>query len=219
MICKVKRLTTPLTGNANWSKSPWNDIQSELIQNYMGAKPGHLPKTEVKIAYDDTAIYVIFRVEDKYVRAVVAEHQDCVCTDSCVEFFFTTGSDVSKGYFNLEMNCGGTMLLHFQLGRGKNNIVIPKSECNKIKCSHSLPRIIDPEIEEPTIWTVEYKIPISLLERYSQVTTPEPHAIWRANFYKCADKTSHPHWLTWAPIDLPKPDYHVPQAFGTLEFE
>ena len=220
MLCKVKRLVDPPKGDADWNKSPWKDIPSELIQNYMGKKPDHLPKAEVKIAYDDTSIYVIFRVEDRYVRAVAAEHQDNVCTDSCVEFFFTPDPDVSKGYFNIEMNCGGTMLFHFQsIPWKKDKVVIPKSECNKIKCTHSLPRIIDPEIEEPIIWTVEYNIPISLLKKYCKVTTPEEKSIWRANFYKCADKTSHPHWLTWSPIDLPKPNFHVPQSFGILEFE
>jgi len=42
---------------------------------------------------------------------------------------------------------------------------------------------------------------------------------WRANFYKCADSTSHPHWLTWSPVDHPTPHFHLPAFFGTLEFE
>lgn len=172
----------------------------------------------MKIAYDDTAIYVMFRVVDRYVRAVAAGHQDNVWQDSCVEFFFTPGADLSRGYFNLEMNCGGTMLFHFQPGAGKDRIVIPKSECDRIRSAHSLPRIVDPEIEEPVTWTVEYWLPIPLLKRYCQVSTPAPHVTWRANFYKCADKTSHPHWLTWSPVNFPKPNFHLPQSFGILEF-
>jgi hypothetical protein len=38
----------------------------------------------------------------------------------------------------------------------------------------------------------------------------------RANFYKCGDLTAHPHFLSWNPIDLPKPDFHRPEFFGTL---
>ncbi len=219
MFCKVTRQVSPPKGDAIWNESPWRDVPSELIQNHMGKRPDHFPKTEVKITYNNVAICVMFQVEDRYVRAVAAEHQDNVCGDSCVEFFFTPDSDVSKGYFNLEMNCGGTMLFHFQPMPGKDRIVIPKSECSKIRSAHSLPRIVDPEIEEPVTWTVEYRIPIALLERYCQVITPAPHAIWRANFYKCADNTSHPHWLTWSPVNSPTPDFHVPQSFGILEFE
>jgi hypothetical protein len=219
MFCKVKRQVIPLKGDSGWGKSPWKDIPAQSIHNYMGKKPDHFPKAEVKLAYDNTAICVMFRVEDRYVRAVATEHQDNVYRDSCVEFFFTPDSDVSIGYFNFEMNCGGTMLFHFQPMPGKDRIVIPKSELNKIRSAHSLPRIVDPEISEPVTWTVEYRIPITLLERYCQVTTPAPNAVWRANFYKCADNTSHPHWLTWSPVDLPNPNFHFPQSFGILKFE
>jgi hypothetical protein len=41
----------------------------------------------------------------------------------------------------------------------------------------------------------------------------------RANFYKCGDKTPEPHFISWNPIDLPKPNFHVPQFFGLLELE
>jgi hypothetical protein len=47
---------------------------------------------------------------------------------------------------------------------------------------------------------------------------PAPGVRWRANFYKCAEHNSHPHWLMWAPIDFPKPNFHLPEFFGTLEF-
>jgi len=185
----------------------------------MGETPGHFPKTEVKIAYDDTAIYLMFRVEDRYVRAVAAAHQDNVWEDSCVEFFFTPDSDLSKGYFNLEMNCGGTLVFHFQPGARKERIVIPVSECRQIRCWHSLPRIIDPEIVEPVTWTLACRLPMVLVEKYSGVITPEPGVEWRANFYKCADKSSHPHWLTWSPVDFPKPNFHLPRYFGILAFQ
>jgi hypothetical protein len=218
MIATVTRLASLVNAGAGWGKPPWQEVPPLLIGNYMGEKPDHFPKTEVRIAYDDMAIYLIFRAEDRYIRSIAAKHQASVCGDSCVEFFFTPGSDVSKGYFNLEMNCGGTMLFHFNSGVRTGRIEIPGSDCEKIAKAHSLPRIIDPEIREPITWTVEYSIPIALLSRYCEVSTPKPHALWRANFYKCADGTSHPHWLTWSPVDFPKPNFHLPQSFGVLEF-
>lgn len=219
MECKVSRQINTLKIDTGWNSPPWKDIPSELLLNYMGNRPGHFPKTEVKITYDDTAIHLIFRVEDRYVRAVATEHQGNVWEDSCVEFFFTPDSDLSVGYFNLEMNCGGNMLFHFHPEAGKERIVIPKSECGQIVCNHSLPQIVDPEISEPVTWTVACSIPISLLRRYCKVITPALNVEWRANFYKCADKTSHPHWLTWSPVDFPKPNFHIPESFGILKFE
>lgn len=215
----VKPLAHLPKAGADWKLPPWRALPTQWLRNYMGHKPDHCPRTAVKIAYDERAIHVMFRVEDRYVRAVAAAHQDSVCGDSCVEFFFTPGIDVSKGYFNFEMNCGGTMLFHYHAGIPGRGIEIPAGECDRILKTHSLPRIVDPEIQEPVTWTVSYQIPIALLERYCQVIRPAPEAQWRANFYKCADNTSHPHWLTWSPVDDLKPNFHLPQSFGVLAFE
>ena len=102
---------------------------------------------------------MIFRVEDRYVRAVTTDYQGPVCTDSCVEFFFSPSPDVSHGYFNVEMNCGGTVLFYFQRAPGKDVIQIPETEYRKITIAHSMPKIVDPEITTPVTWTVEYRFP------------------------------------------------------------
>ncbi|MBQ1647521.1 MAG: hypothetical protein II047_03470, partial [Bacteroidales bacterium] len=40
----------------------------------------------------------------------------------------------------------------------------------------------------------------------------------RANFYKCGDGLTVPHFVTWAPIATEKPDYHRPEFFADLLF-
>ena len=40
-----------------------------------------------------------------------------------------------------------------------------------------------------------------------------------ANFYKCGDKLQTPHFLSWNPIDLEKPNFHCPEFFGMLRFK
>ena len=204
--------------DASWDTLPWQDFPSNLMQNYMGHKPVHFPRAEVKVAYDSMSIYLLFRVEDRYVRSVAVSHQEDVYKDSCVEFFFTPGPDVSKGYFNIEMNCGGTMLFHFQKAPAKERIILPLSDCNKIAVIPSLPKRIEPERGNPVVWTVAYRVPIVVLEKYCEVAKPAPPSFWRVNFYKCADNSSHPHWLTWSPVDLPNPNFHHPSSFGFLYF-
>jgi hypothetical protein len=219
MVVKAARLENPLPPVMDWDLPPWRRIEPERLRHHMGERPGHFPKTGFKIAYDDDAIHVMFRVEDQFVRAVAAGHQEPVCADSCVEFFFTPGPDVDQGYFNLEMNCGGTMLFRFNAAPRQGTVEIPAGDCEAMTRTHSLPRLVDPEITEPVTWTVGYSIPLDLLRRYGPVAAPRPQARWRVNFFKCADKTSHPHWLTWAPVDDPKPNFHLPRCFGVLEFE
>ena len=36
------------------------------------------------------------------------------------------------------------------------------------------------------------------------------------NFYKCADDTEFPHFVSWSPIDLPSPNFHCPEFFGEI---
>lgn len=218
MVCRVTRLKRPPRIDARWDKAPWRGMAPQRIGRHMGLRPEHRPKTEVKLAYDADALYAIFRVEDRYVRAVAPRRQSAVCRDSCVEFFFSPSPDASAGYFNLEMNCGGTLLFRFQRRPGKGVTAIPPGACRRIEIAHSLPRIVRPERQAPTTWTVEYRLPFELLRGYCPAIMPAPGVTWRANFYKCADRSSHPHWLTWAPVAFPRPNFHLPAFFGTLEF-
>lgn len=216
---KIHVLRSSISGRATRDIPLWRDIESVVLQRFMGKKPEHFPGTEVKLAYDDETVHVMFRVEDRFVRACAEKHQDRVCIDSCVEFFFTPGRDISRGYFNIEVNCGGTAKFCYQTARDENCVKLPITVIEEMHIAASLPRIVDPEIAKPTIWSVSYQIPLAVLGNYGPAVRPAPGVEWRGNFYKCADETSHPHWLTWAPVDLPKPDFHQPKYFGTIAFE
>lgn len=40
-----------------------------------------------------------------------------------------------------------------------------------------------------------------------------------ANFYKCGDATTEPHYLSWNSIETDNPDFHRPDFFGKVFFE
>ena len=214
----VHKLAGNISIDGKWDKPQWRNIKPIEIRNHMGEKPEYQPTTKVKMAYDDEYIYVIFRVEDQYVRAVAEEYHGPVWKDSCVEFFFTPGQDLSIGYLNLEVNCGGTALFHYQKSPGQDVREAHIADMDQIKIAHSLPKIVDPEITEPIVWTIEYRLPLAIIQKYCQTAMPGPGVVWRANFYKCAENNSHPHWLTWSFVDHAEPSFHQPAFFGTLEF-
>jgi hypothetical protein len=83
---------------------------------------------------------------------------------------------------------------------------------------YTMPKEVEPEIQEPITWTLQYSLPLKILREYANVTKPDTGVKWRANFYKCANNSSHPHWLTWSVVDKPKPDFHQPKYFGTILF-
>jgi hypothetical protein len=218
-IYRVPELPGPVAIDGDWDKPLWREIRPLALDLYMGQKPAHRPRVLARLGWDDRAITAIFRVEDRYVRAVAASHQDPVCRDSCVEFFFTPGVRLGFSYFNIEINCGGTMLFCWHPAGGKA-VPVAAEDLETIEIGHSLPKIVDPEIEEPTIWTVECRLSFDLLKKYCPgAEWPAPGVSWRANLYKCADATSHPHWLTWSYVAFPTPRFHLPRCFGTLRFE
>lgn len=215
----IHKIDAPMVINADWQKPVWQKIEPLELTHFMGDKPRHFPEVKAKVAYDDENIYLIWQVKDQYVRAVADKHQGPVFQDSCVEFFFIPDNLGGTEYFNLEMNCGGTMLFHHQDYNQPERVNITEEDIASMKVAHTLPRLIPEEIQEKTTWYLEYSIPFKILNNYYSSETPEPGAVWRANFYKCADKTSHPHWLTWSEVEHPTPRFHLPQFFGKLVFE
>jgi hypothetical protein len=203
-----------------WDGPVWKEIQIVEISHFRPESSDHRPKTQVKMVYGPEGIYGIFRVNDQYVRCIHRRHQDPVYKDSCVEFF--VHPNAKGGYFNFEFNCGGTLLASYvidpiRMGNGLTSCTrFSKEDVRQLRIYHSLPKLTNPEVQEAVTWYLEFYIPFNLLERYTGPLDVNPGMIWRGNFYKCADETSHPHWAAWAPVD--DLNFHLPHCFGELMF-
>lgn len=215
----IKKLDVPLRIDANWDKAAWQDADVLALTNTMGDVPDFIPDTYARIMYDDSHLYVIFKVVDRYVKAITTEPNGPVWEDSCVELFFAPDSSRSLEYFNLEVNCGGTPLMRYNRIPRKDYDTLTGNELSMIEIAASMPVLVNPELVGDTIWTIEYRIPFELLKSYSAISQPEPGVVWKANLYKIADKTSNPHFLTWALIENAVLDFHQPEFFGKLVFE
>ncbi len=210
------------TPSANWDAPAWQLAETLRVTHFPWEDSGHRPNVQARALYDSEALYIHFRVEDQYVRAVAEKFQDSVCLDSCVEFFVSPLAD-SEAYFNFEVNCGGTMLLHrcpspAEKNAGRATEDVSDADGATILIAHSMPKIVNPEITEETIWTLEYRVPFALFTAYFGCPTPRRGDQWRANFYKCADATSHPHWGSWAPVETERPNFHQPTYFQPIAF-
>lgn len=220
-----------IQGNAPSLEAPWDDpvwqqAQTGLIRDFWRTAPvdpakSFEPQVEFRTLHDDQGIYGIFRVQDHYVRSVAQKDQDGVCRDSCVEFFVKPAT--GNGYFNFEFSCGGVMLSSFivdytRTPKGFGEFYpLKDEECAMVKRFASLPRINEPEKVGDCTWTLSFFVPFALLQRYSGGANPAPGELWHANFYKCGDATSHPHWGMWKPV--PTLNFHQPDFFGKVIFE
>ena len=220
-VYEVERVEKPIKPDANWDKESWEKVQPVTLTYYMGDIPNFKPEAQAKMAYDNEYIYVIFRVKDRYVKCVTDRINGPVYRDSAVEFFFSPDAAKPLHYFNYETNCGGTPLMQYHVyndGKRESKRMV-EEDIVQIEISTSLPKIVDPEITEDITWTVEYRIPIALLQKHSEVTTPAKGVEWRGNFYKIAEINSNPHYITWSKIDQPRPNFHVPENFGRILFQ
>jgi hypothetical protein len=221
-IYHVGRTEEPPAFSGNWSGGAWAGVSPLQVDYFHPAGSEHRPRTEAKVLYDDRHLYVLFRVQDRYVRAVAEGFQGPVWADSCAEAFLRPRED--RGYFNFEMNCGGTLLLYYiedprRTEQGFASYTpVAADRAAEMRIYHSLPSRVDPEIGEPVEWHLEYSIPLSLFEAYVGEELNPAGERWRGNFYKCGDETSHPHWASWAPIGE-ELNFHCPEYFGVLQFE
>ncbi len=209
----VSRASGPVEINAEWDKSVWAGVKPVMIENFIRQTPAFKPVVQAKMMYDESNIYVIFRVQDRYVRTITTDINGPVWKDSAVEFFFSPDTLSPDIFFNLEINSGGTPLLGYRGGKPTVDHI------KQIEIAHTLPERTDPEISEPVIWIIECRIPLTVLAHYAKVTQPRQGVTWRGNFYKIAENTSNPHYATWAEISAPNGHFHMPRFFGYLEFQ
>ncbi|MEW5816663.1 MAG: carbohydrate-binding family 9-like protein [Spirochaetota bacterium] len=217
----IKKTDIVPTGNGDWVGIPWLSADIAAVSYFHPESTSHRPATFVKVLYDKKAIFVLFRVIDRYVKSIHTHYQDPVCRDSCVEFFIQPKPE--KGYFNFEINCGGTMLLyyiedHIRTPDGfKKYTPVAKDIADTVKIFPSLPPVVQPEITAPVEWYLEYSIPFALFEYFVGGIEELDGRKLRGNFFKCGDETSHPHWASWSPIGG-ELNFHRPDFFGTLFF-
>jgi len=180
----------------------------------------HRPETRFRVLHDGSHLYLRFDVKDRYVRSVQTGYQSPVYTDSCVEFFVQPKA--GKGYFNFEVNAGGALLLYHvedptRTAKGLARFTpVDEAWCRRVEIRSSLPQVVDPELAGPVAWQVCIKVPFALLEHHVG-PVGGAGSVWRANFYKCGDRTSHPHWLSWSPVTAL--NFHLPDCFGELALE
>lgn len=207
--------------NGLWDSSDWLGSNILEIGNFRQESSAHRPITMFRLVYSDKGLSGIFKVTDRFVRCLNYGYNVPVYKDSCVEFFVKPHE--SKGYFNFEFNCGGSLLCsyitdHERTPNGfKESVFISEDDLKTVEIFHSLPARLESEIEFPVEWILQFFIPFGLLEKYCGSFYCASGHTWKCNLYKCGDDTSHPHWASWKPVPLL--NFHLPQCFGDLFFE
>ena len=170
------------------------------------------PVVVADVAYNEQGLFIHYFVHGEDIRTTSEGDGHYVHEDSCVEFFMQ--KEEGPSYINFEFNAAGVCYAAHHASPSES-IKFVSEEFNRIERIATFKGQRLEQTEGLYDWHVTVRIPWTVMG-YDEGTIPQS---MRTNFYKCGDKTAHPHFLSWSPIDEPAPAFHRPQFFGELIFE
>lgn len=159
------------------------------------------PGASFRIARLGATLCILFEVNEENPRTVNEADGTPVYQDSCVEFFCK--APAAGHYFNFEFNSAGACRAASRIARHVDVRPLTADEYASI-------RRVSGRFEAG--WWLLVELPMDLI-----FGADDARGALLANFYKCGDLTAEPHYLSWAPISAPKPDFHRPESFARLE--
>ena len=158
-------------------------------------------RTSARMIHSEEGVYVKMVTDEWPLRITTMELNGSICTDSCMEFFFTPNT-TDKDYFNIEINPAGVTLTCIGEGRPDRKRLDITGEGVTVETL----------IRPLQGWELQLYVPYSFMKKhFSKVEN-----IFLSNFYKCGDKTVIQHYSAWNEVVAPKPDYHRPECFGKI---
>lgn len=185
--------------------------QREYIDNANWPEYPYKPIVAFDVARSDTCLFIRYFVKGNSLKAVYGADNSPVYLDSCVEFFMKKPGD--REYMNFEFNCIGTCDAAHRESRDLKTSLTEEEYAMIHRYSTIEPKPFN-EKKGVHTWELVVAIPFEVMG-IDHTDLPEKIS---GNFYKCADETDNPHYVSWSPIDTPLPDFHRPEFFGEIYF-
>lgn len=209
---KIHKIAVDLTDQAALDKA-FARVEAQPVACCNWPKEfAYAPRVQFRMFHTGERLMLRFDVAEQYTAARVTQDNGEVWTDSCVEFFIKLDD---TGYYNFETTCIGRMLLGFRQSRTE----AVHASAQVLATIHRQATLGSEPFEEregDNRWSLTLGIPAGALFAHKLKTWDGVQATM--NLYKCGDKLSHPHFLSWKPIDTPTPDFHRPEFFTPVDF-
>ena len=190
----VPRASSPITVDGKLGEPAWKS--APVITSFVTARKDApvTNQTEVRLLFDDKALYIAFRCAEKNmarIKAVMKDHDSSVWEDDAVEVFLDTKGDRS-GFVQFISNAIGTRydgLGHDYYGYN------PKWQAAAVRGKSE--------------WTVEMRLPFGELG----VPVPKPGDFWLGNF--CREEQPSDELSSWRPTGG---SFASTSSFGEIVF-
>lgn len=194
-------------------EDPWRSPATEHPATLRRAEDGGAPRlrTTVAASFDDEFVTFVFSAADDHLVATYTAHDDPLYEEDVVEVFLAP--EGLTEYFEVEVSPIGTLF--------DARIASPHGERETMRVdlgwsSGAIPAVRR-VVETGGGMAVDtlLRIPFRALGR----GTPAAGERWRANFFRIDRHPVHgDEYSAWQPALRTPPDFHVPAAFGWLEF-
>ncbi len=199
------RLKEPLTGEGlpaavSWEKAPAYSFD----QDWKGENPDPDRATEVRVLWTPETFFLRFHCKYKNIFVFPDARADGwryeLWERDVAETFLQPDSSDAFVYREFEVSPNGYWI----------DLAVAHGKIEELKSALRRRVLMD---EKDKTWTAELAIPMKYL-----TTQFDPKHSWRVNFYRIEGDTEPRFYSAWSPTFSPKPNFHVPSAFGTLEF-
>ncbi len=220
----VPKLSGPVKIDGELDEAVWSKavVLEPFFQNEGSGGP-ELEHTQVRVWYDDQALYLGWKCTDADIHATFTNRDSHFWEEECVELFIAPRE--LTNYFEIEWNpLNGVFDATISVPLGTNGVArrgpstsgwsyTATNMTNAVKVKGKFNGTSDHD----EYWQVEVRLPFADLGE----STPKPGAVWRANFYRFNRGKNIPappgnEQLAWSPTLLS--GFHQPFRFGYLEF-
>lgn len=164
-------------------------------------------RTTVRAIWTEHALYMLWQIEGTGLNTdrtrPIGVEREGLYNEDCVEIFFTPNPAEPKKYFEIELGPYGH---YFDLAIDK------KDNTSDIRWSSGaeIATVQDP-VNHTAIIEVALTSPDIVRSLKSGANLP-------INLFRMEGKGAR-QYLAWSPTKTPRPNFHVPEAFGTLSLE
>ena len=196
----------------NTVPSDWSKIERADIDTFMWGGAERAYKTYAQLSYAKTGdeksgLYIHLFCEEKNPVSKETQLDGRVCMDSCMEFFFNMHDEGSNDTRYLNIECNSLGVSHVGFGEGR----------------HGRVRLNDLGVDRFPVsvnigedgWELFEFVPEESLKKIFGLSDINEKTLMVGNFYKCDENANAP-FATWAPINVPKADFHRPEYFAKI---
>jgi Carbohydrate family 9 binding domain-like len=206
----VARSAERPVAESDFENEIWQECQPIRIKHYWSGEPAPASRhAEARVCWSDEALHV---------RFIGAQHETLVVSSDPVtdrktlglwdrdvcEIFLAPDPSNSSRYFEFEAAPTGEWV----------DLGITLTPSGRETDWDFASGFTTAAILEKDQLFVGMRIPWS-----EALPKPKPGDIWRVNLFRCVGPESPDRYLAWRPTGTPEPNFHVPEAFGSLRFQ